>query len=243
MSGWCHRRLADPMCGGPRRWTTGPSPDGLLPARADARSGEPGRPKADGTFVELRRQGCPGFLPSRPDAGCGEFLRPKADGSFAELRRQWSPGFLRSRADARSGGFYPLRVDATFAGSPQHHGPWSTLARGPETMSGSSGAVHRRQVSGGHAGCRRPLHRRGRRRRDRCAVPARRVRRPSDRGRSSWTRWSRPAADSSGSSPLRRSHGLSSGSSGSSPFRRSHGLSSGCRDRRRYDRRRLPLAP
>ena len=26
---------------------------------------------------------------------------------------------------------YPLRADATFAGSPQHRGPWSTLARGP----------------------------------------------------------------------------------------------------------------
>ncbi len=186
------------MSGGPRRWTTGPLPDGLLPARADAGFGEPGRPKADGTF--------------------------------AELRRQWSPGFLRSRPDARSGGFYPLRAHATFAGSPQHHGPRSTLARGPETMSGSSGAAYRRQVSGGHAGRRRPLRHRGRRRRDRCAVPARRVRRPSGRGRSSWTRWSRPAADSSGSS-------------GSSPLRRSHGLSSGYRGRRRYDRRRLPLAP
>ena len=191
------------MSGGLRRRTTGSLPGALRPARVAERSGERHRPWVGGPSDALRRQRSPGFL--RP---------PTAERSG---------GFHRRRPTGRPGARHRVRGNATFAGSPRRRGPCSALARGPAPMSGSSDAGRRPLASEDYVG--RP---RRSRRPDRCAVLARRGRRPSGPGRSSRSRWSRSAAGSS---------------AGSSMFRQQHEPSSGHRGRRRYDRRRLPLGP
>jgi hypothetical protein len=155
-------------------------------------------------------------------------------GRSGALRQQRPPGFLRPPTAERPDGFHRrrpterpgarhrARENATFA-APRRRGPCSAPARGPAPMSGASDAGRRRLASEDHVGrCRRS------RRRDRCAVLARRGRRPSGSGRSSQSRWSRSAAGSSAES---------------STFRRQHEPSSGHRGRRRYDHCRLPLGP
>jgi hypothetical protein len=201
------------MSGGLRRRTTGPLPGALRPARVAERPGERHRPKVGGQFGALRRLRFPGFLRS-----------PAAERS---------DGFHRKRPTARLGARHRLRENATFAGSRRRRGSWSTLARGPARMSGSSGADHRWLASEDHVG-----RRRWSRRRDRCAVLGRRGRRPSGPGRSSRSQSSR-----SRSSRSRWSRSAAGFSAESSMFRQQHEPSSGQRGRRRYDHRRLPLGP
>ena len=192
------------MSGGVRRRTTGPLPGALRPARVAERSGERHRPQVGGQSGARPRRRSSGFLRS-----------PTADRSDR---------FHRRRPTARPGARPRLRENATFGGSPRRRGPWSALARGPAPTSGSSSDAGRRQLaSEDYVGRRRRSRRPGR-----CAVLARRGRRPSGPGHSSRSRWSRSAAGSS---------------AGSSMFRWQHEPSSGHCGHRRYDRRRLPLGP
>ena len=179
-------------------------PAGRVPSRAAAADRVRRAPSAAGgrRYGALRRR----WRHRVPSAADGRAVRraPSLAGGRA-VRRAPS-----AAADERYGGFRRPRTDERYGARPR------LLVDA------------RRQVSGGHAGRRRPSRHRGPRRRDRCGARARRVQRPSGPDCNSWSRWSRPAADSfSGSSPLRRWHGPSSGYCG----------------HRRYDRRRLPLGP
>ena len=171
-----------------------------------------------------------GRAPSR--AG-GRAVRrtPSAEGG-RDVRR--APSAVVPRVPSVAGGRAVRRFLSAAGGRDVRRVPSASRAVvSPRARSGADVRVVRRGPSAAasedHAGRRRPLRHRGRRRRDRCAVPARRGRRPSGPGRSSWTRWSRPAAGSSGLRGLRRSGGSTAvfGIPRPPPVRR----------------RRLPLAP
>jgi hypothetical protein len=147
----------------------------------------------------------PGELPpARVAEPRGAYHRLRADEQSGVYRRRWSPGILRRPAGERCGGFHRTRAGERCGGH------------------------HQLPVSGDYAARRHRSRRRGPRRRDRYAVPARYGRRSSGPGRSPRSRWSRSVAGFS---------------AGSSMFRRQHEPSSGHRGRRQCDRRRLPLGP
>ena len=146
-----------------------PGPVPRVPAPNDRPDGRlvlsaAGRPDARRAPSLDDRPAAGGLLPARADARSGALRRPKADGTSAGLRQQ------RSAGSFDRGGRLVRRFRIRCGRTRRSPGPLSIRAVvNPRArsgdVSGSSGAVHRRQVSGGHAGRRRPLRHRGRRHR------------------------------------------------------------------------------